>query len=125
MYFRYILQYNPTQEDAILHGQSDSSLRGNLIFISVSILFTSGLWRKDSALHNYIVITDNVLFVDIGNHTVYVVSAAAAGQIPLVHYDPRWSVRRHNNHGAQRALQKAEHAQNGVLGEEDLHTATA
>lgn len=76
-------------------------------------------------MHNDTVVTNDVLFVNFRNHTVYIVGPASAGQIPVVHDGPGGSVRRHNNHGAQRALQKAEHAQNGVLGEEDLHTAAA
>lgn len=124
-YFRYLLQHHSTQEDSLLHGQLDRSLRRYILPLGARLLPTSRLRREDRTLHHHPLVADHVLPLDLGNHTVYISRTPAARQVPPVHHAAGRTLRRHHDHGAERPLPEAEHAQDGAVGEDGIHPAAA
>lgn len=100
-------------------------MRRYLLPLGPRLLPARRLRREDRALHHNSLVADHVLPPHLGNHTVYLSRTSPARQVPPVHYAAGRTLRRHHDHGAQRSLPEAQHAQDGAVGEEDIHPAAA
>lgn len=96
-------------------------MRRDIVSIRISILSASGFRRKNSTVHQYPLVADDVLLTDIGNHTVDVSRSTSFRQVHLVHDGPSRTIRSDNDHYTKRPLSQTEHAQNGAVGEVVLY----
>lgn len=67
-------------------------------------------------MHQYFIVTNNVLSSDIRNYTVNITSPSVAWKISSVHYDPGWAERRCDNYNIEHTLSQTEYPQNGAVG---------
>jgi hypothetical protein len=100
-------------------------LRWHLIPVSPRVLFASRFRREGRPLYQYSPLADNVLLVDIRNHTVNVISTAIVGKVSAFHNDSRRSQRRRHHWHTQHTLPQAFNTQNGTVGEIVLYKDTA
>lgn len=106
---RHLLQHHPAPKNAVLHGEFDRPVREHLVFIGARVLFARRLRRENRPLHQHPTIPNDVLPLNIGDHTIHLLGAASARQIPAVHHDPRRPLGGHNDRYIKRSLPKAEH----------------
>lgn len=109
---RHILQYNSEAEDSVLHRQLDCALRGYILPVSASVLFTRRFQGEDFTVHHDPPLPNHVFLAHIRNHSVDVAVVATAWQIPIIHYAFSCFVRSRNHNHHQYTLQVSKNKHN-------------
>lgn len=98
------VQSDAEAEDALLHGQSDHTMRRHIIPVRAGILSAQRLGREDLALYQHPALVDCVLFTAGRDYSADVADGAAVGQISALHYDAGHALGCGNHCGAERQL---------------------
>jgi len=101
----HILQHHPPEEDAVLHGEPDHTVRGNIVLVRASVLPAVRVRREGVAVHIDTALAHRVLPAAGRDHTAHVAHRPVAGQIPAVYHGPGHVVRVRHRGRPQRQLQ--------------------
>jgi len=89
----HILQHHAQEENAVLHGQPDHTVRGHIVPVCAGVLPAIRVRRESITLHIDTAFAHRVLPAAGRDHTAHVTDRALAGKIPSIYHGPGHVVR--------------------------------
>lgn len=81
------IQHNAAPQDALLHGQSDNTVRRHFVFVGAGVLLAQRFGRKDFVVYQHSAVVDRVLLAAGGDHSADVADGAAVRKVSIIYDD--------------------------------------
>ena len=122
---RYRVQYHPTPQDPLLHGEPNRTVRGHIFSLGAGVLPAERQRRESLAVDLDSAVVDGVLPIVGRDHTAHVVNGTVARQVPVVHDGTGHPVRSGDDSRVEREFSLARHSSYGEMGAGGVHTSVA